>query len=261
MRLLLALLALLIALPALAALAPADLAAVDAAPPPGAALPLDRALTDERAQATTLRQVLAASPATLVLFVDYTCESTCGAALAIAAASLADPSLADLHAGLAVIGIDPKDDVDAAAAIKRGLLPDDSPLSGRARFLVGDAQAVAALLEAAGYRVRYDPDTDQFAHPAVTLVVDTEGHVGRALPSLSLGPGNLRLALVDTGRGAVGGLLDRIAVRCYAFDPATGLYTSRVTLLLRLAGAATLAGLAAVLILLARRRAPRTGAA
>ncbi|MCQ8783991.1 thioredoxin domain-containing protein [Mangrovibrevibacter kandeliae] len=239
-----------------ATLAPADLAAVALSPPPAAALPPATIVRTTAGQDLPLADVLRRHPANLVLFVDYTCNSVCGAALSIAASSLRTPEVADLDAGLVVIGLDPKDGPEAARAMADAALPPDPGLRRSIAFLSADPAAVATLTDAVGYRYAYDPQTDQFAHPSGVLATDGGGRVARVLSSLSLAPEPLRLALVDAGKGKVGTLLDQIVLRCYAFDPAAGVYTSRIWTIMQVLGTGfTLA--AGALILLLLRRSPR----
>ena len=62
------------------------------------------------------------------------------------------------------------------------------------------------------------------------------------LSPLGLDGGDLRLALVDAGEGAVGTFADRFRLLCYGYDPARGIYTARITLLLEIAAGADAAG-------------------
>jgi protein SCO1/2 len=60
------------------------------------------------------------------------------------------------------------------------------------------------------------------------------------LSPLALDGGDLRLALVDVGRGTVGNLADRIHLLCYGYDPTRGIYTERITTILNCTTGATL---------------------
>lgn len=248
---------LLLAAPASAALAPAALDTVALEPPPGAALPLDVPLEIGETR-ETVGVVLAARPAWLLVFADYTCAGVCGPALGIAASAFTSPDMRDLDAGLLVIGLDPKDGAADAARMRAETW--GSGTDPRAVFAHADAAGVAALTEAVGYRYRYDPETDQFAHPAAALALTHEGRAVRALGALSLLPATLRPALIEASEGHAGGLFERIALRCYSFDPARGVYTADIVFLLRALGTATLLALALGLILLTRRSAGKEAA-
>ena len=93
-------------------------------------------------------------------------------------------------------------------------------------MLTGKADAIRAETVAAGYHYVYDKSVDQFAHPAVAYVVTAKGRISRVLSGLGLDANDLRLALVDAGKGRVGTFADRIRLLCYCFDPATGIYSA-----------------------------------
>ena len=246
------LLALLLAcVPAEASLSPADLASIVVVPSANAHLPGDAQVFDEDGRSRTFGESVARHPVSIVLFVDYTCESVCGTALAIAASSLTDPSLADLDVGLIVIGIDPKDGIEEAKRQRRET-PNEAALGSRAVFLTADVASVERLTRSVGYAYRYDPERDQFAHPAAALFVDASGALARVASSLSLSAEPLRLSLIDVGKGRIGGLLDRIRLRCYAYDPVSGLYTSRIRGLLRFGATFTVLALGLGIALLVR---------
>jgi protein SCO1/2 len=225
-------------------------------PKADAQLPLDTAFVDEAGAPRSLRDALGGKPAVLV-FADYTCRTLCGPIVAFAAAGLAKTGLAPgRDYRLVVIGIDPKDSLADAARFKTSHVGKSGALPAASVMLSGTSEAVRAVTAAAGYRFTYDRAHDQFAHPAAAYVVTGEGHIARVLSGLGLSGSDLRLALVDAGKGKIGTLADQIHLLCYGFDPARGIYTASITRLLNIGGALTvlaiLTGIAG--LTLARRR-------
>lgn len=257
MRSILLALSLLFTSPAFAGLTERDLAGVSLSPPAGARIPPTLRFHDDAGRSLTVAEALADRPA-LLLPVDYTCRSICGPALSIVSRALAETGLmpgGDFH--LLVVGIDPKDDPESARAAVDARIADGT-VSRATRILAGDAASTRAFLDAIGYRAVYDAQADQFAHPAGALALTADGRVARALSSLGLQSADLRLALVEAGEGRIGGVLDRLTLRCYGYDALHGIYAPLVRRMLTAAGLATLLGLAAMLILfgrLGRRRA------
>jgi protein SCO1/2 len=247
-----ALIALALIRPALAGLAERDLAVVTLAPGPEARVPNSLVFRDLRNRMLTLGEALTGRPGVLVP-VDYTCRSICGPALSVVAAAL---SQTDLQAGrdyrLIVVGIDPKDDLDAARSLVQTRIGDDEILSSAA-VLTGEAPTIQALLTALGYRTAYDADNDQFAHPSGVVTLTPDGRVSRVLSALALDPQDLRLAIIDGGEGRVGGLTDRLMLLCYGFDAIHGIYTPAINRILQISGVTTLALLALGLAALHRR--------
>lgn len=232
-----------------------DLAGAVLAPPPGARVPLTLPVQDAAGRSLAFGAALGGRPA-LLIPVDYTCRTICGPALAIAADALAETGLrpgADYT--LITVGLDPKDSPADARALVEARIPDPA-LAGATVILTGGAGA-GALLEAVGYRAAYDAETDQFAHPAGALALTPDGRVARALSSLALNPRDLRLALVEAGEGRIGTLADHVTLLCSGFDPVHGVYTPLIRRLLTIAGALTVAALAAALVWLHRRVGPQ----
>jgi len=229
-----------------------DLAAVSLAPPPDAVIPLTLAFRDVQNRPVTLGQAIGRHP-TLLLFVDYTCRTICGPALAIASGALSQTGLQPARDfRLLVVGIDPKDSAQDALAMSRQI--SDASVEAATTLLRGDTASIATLTKAVGYRYKYDAAADQFAHPAGAVLITPEGRVAKVLSSLALNPRDLRLAFVDAGAGRIGTLGDRLTLLCYGFDAVHGVYTRSIRWLLRGLATVTVVGLFALLLLLRRHR-------
>lgn len=244
--------------PAAARLVQADLARVAVAPPPGARARLDLAFTDaDEERSTTLAEAAGGRPV-LLLPVDYSCGNVCDPMLSLSAAALQATGLAaGRDYAFVLVGLDPRDDAAAARRmLSETLGPAPSPT--RPQALVGSTDTVAALTGALGYGFVPDLDTDSIAHPAAAILLTPEGRVARVLSPLALNGRDLRLALIEAGEGRTGTLGDRLALLCYGFDAATGVYTPLVRRILAVAGAATVLGIALLVLLLARAGRVRT---
>ena len=224
-----------------AALTAAQLEAVAVTPLPGARAPGDLVLADEAGARRRLGDRIAGMPALLV-FADFTCRTLCGPTLALTAGALEQSRLqGGRDYRLLVVGLDPKDGAAEARAMKSAQVGD--PVGQATTFLMADEAAVRRLADAVGYRYVYDPDNDQFAHPAGVFVLAPDGRVTRVLSGLALNGDDLRLALVEAGAGRIGTIADQVRLICYGFDPATGIYTAAVGRWLMLASAVTVMAL------------------
>jgi protein SCO1/2 len=231
-------------------------------PRSGAALPLGLRFLDEDAQPRTLGDTLDGKPA-VVVFTDYTCRTLCGPILTFVSSGLEHSGLAaGADYRLIVIGLDSRDDLQAARDLKASRIGSGTPLAAATVMLNGEAPAIATAASALGYRYTYDAEHDQFAHPAAAFIVNPAGRVSRVLSALGLDGPDLRLALVEAGEGRVGSLGDRLRLLCYGFDAVHGIYTETITLWLELAAIATVSSMAvAVAAMNARlQRGARSGA-
>jgi len=231
---------------------------VSVAAVPGAQLPLALTLRDESGAVRTLAQTMDGRPAVLIL-ADYTCKTLCGPAVSITSSALAQTGLtpgSDYR--LIVIGLNPKDGAAEATAMKRAQIGSDGPLAAASVFLNADESTVNRIANALGYRYAYDAQNDQFAHPAAAFVLTAEGRVARTLSGLGLTAQDLRLVLVEAGKGSIGTFADQVRLLCYGFDPAAGVYTATVHRWLAISSVATVALLfgAIAFMLLGRRTVP-----
>ena len=234
-----------------ARLSRAELDRVAVAPEPGARAPLDLPVTRaEDGTATSLGAVLGGHPA-LLLPVDYTCANVCDPMIGLSGDALAATGLEARDRRLILIGLDPKDDA-ATARDRLAAIWGDRP--GRPEALVTNAPSIARLTAALGYRYAYDRDTDSFAHPAVALVLTGDGRLARVLSPLAMDRKVLRLALTEAGEGQVGSLSDRLTLLCYGYDATKGAYTPLIGRILTGLAAATVIGIAVLILVLIRLR-------
>ncbi|MTV11993.1 MULTISPECIES: SCO family protein [Bradyrhizobium] len=240
-----------------AALTSSQVDQVTLRPRTGDGLPLSLRLTDEFDATKPLKEWLGNVP-TVWIAADYTCKSLCGPMISIVSSALADTGLqAGSAYRLMVFGLDPRDTAADARAMKAAQVNPRANLVKQSVFLRAVPSDVSVLLAALGIGAAYDVEHDQFAHPVAAFVVTPEGRLSQVVSGIAIDPGNLRLALVDAGRGRIGTWSDQIHLLCYGFDPATGLYTLAVWRILAGASVITMVALIVLMALLIRRDASR----
>jgi protein SCO1 len=241
---------------ALAGLTEQQIGGVAALPASGTPIPLNLTFKNADGQDLALADAIAGRP-TLLLPVDYTCSQTCGPALSIAAGALSQTELsAGRDYSVIVVGIDAQDTIDDARRFTSGQIggPGVSVLNG-------SAESIQHLLSSISYRFQRDTANDAIAHPAVFLTLTADGRVSRVLSSLALQPADLRLALIEAGRGKIGGIAGRVRLLCYGFDAVHGIYTPQITMLLRVGGGVTIVVVACCVGFLAWRTRRRGASA
>jgi protein SCO1 len=224
----------------------------------GRHLPLNAQVRDEQGRLGPLAQYFGSRPVLLV-FAYYSCPMLCtqvvnGVATAVGVLSLEPARDFDV----VVISFDPHD-TPATAAEKKAIYLERYRRPGASEgshFLTADPPSIDQLTKAAGFRYVWDARTNQFAHPTGVIVVTPDGRLARYLFGIDYGPRDLRLALVEASAGRVGSAVDSLLLYCYHYDPMTGRYGLIVMRVLRVAGAATVLALAALIVVLKRRERP-----
>lgn len=227
----------------------------------GAQLPLDAALLDDGGRAVRLGDYFGRRPVVLAL-VYYRCPMLCslverGAAGAARALELAPGRDYDF----VFVSFDPEDTPERAAAKKRETVAAYGHPGAAAgfHFLTGAAAAVAPIADAVGFRWTRDPVTGEFAHAAGLVVATADGRVSRYLYGAEFAPRDLKLALVESSAGKIGGPVEKMMLYCFRYDAGLGRYTAVSLLALRVAAALTLVAVAAYFVLAARRARRRDG--
>jgi protein SCO1 len=208
-----------------------------------APLPLDTPVRDEAGRERRLGDYFGKRPVVLA-FVYYNCPMLCTQVLNGLVGALNVMSL-DAGADFDVVAIsfDARETAAMAAAKKDAYLTRyKHPNAAEGwHFLTADAPAIARLTHAAGFRFRYDPARDQFAHASAVMVATPEGRLARYFYGIEYPPRDLRLGLVEASSGKIGTPVDQVLLYCFHYDPTAGKYGFVILRGIRIAGLATLA--------------------
>jgi len=200
----------------------------------GAALPLALPFVDENRRPVCLGDYFRDGKPVVLVLAYFRCPMLCDLVLRGVVDSLARQHLAlgrDYRA--LTVSIDPKDTPAGASLKQHGLLQALGDLDAAASwpFLTGAEPSIAPLAARLGFEYAYDPKSDQYAHPAVAFVLTPDGRISRYLYGVKFRPLDVRLALNEAARGRIGGIVDRVLLACFHYDPATrryGLYVRGV---------------------------------
>ncbi len=127
------------------------------------------------------------------------------------------------------------------------------PSSGDWMFLTGDAENIAKLTGAVGFK--FLEDGDEFAHPSAIMVLTPDGKISRYLEGIQYEPLDFRLSLVEAAKGQIGtsGILNKVVLFCYEFDPIGKRYALKALNVVKAGGVITLLALCGVLTYFWRR--------
>ncbi len=229
----------------------------------GSSVDLNLKFRDEAGQLVSLRSVVDGRKPTLLFLVYYSCPSLCNFFLNGAMEVMKKVSLSPGNDyNILTVSIDPRETPELAAKKRQSYLQAFGRKGAEAgwRFWVGDVTStkvpknmqissaakvgetltsVRALADQVGFRYRYDPKDDQYAHAAGMMVLTPDGKISRYLYGISFQPRDLRLALVEAADRRIGNAIDRLLLFCYHYDPKSRTYAIFISNFMRAASAAT----------------------
>jgi len=219
-------------------------------------IPLGLTFKDENGKSVELRQYFGSKPVILSL-VYYDCPMLCTQVLNGLERSMKELSL-NLGQDFTVVtvSIDPSERPILALA-KQQLYTGLYGRSGAAQgwhFLTGEESQIKQLAAAVGFRYAYDPDSKQFAHASVIMLLTPEGRISRYFYGITYPSRDLRLGLIDASQGKIGSrVVDAVLLFCYHYDPATGKYGLVISHVIQIAGGVTVLAIAGLIFVLGRR--------
>ena len=111
-------------------------------------------------------------------------------------------------------------------------------------FLTGDKDSITNVLDDIGYKIKYIPKQDEYAHPSGLVILKPNGEVSRYLNGMSFLPFDLKMSIIEAKTNQKVSLLEKGLLFCYSFDPDANSYTIRVLNLMKVAGIMTVIRLA-----------------
>jgi protein SCO1 len=225
----------------------------------GEQIPLDLAFKDETGKDVRLGDYFGKRPVVLGL-VYFRCPMLCTLSLNGLAGALEVLSFVPgQEFEVVTVSFDPHEGPVLAAAKKKAYMSRYTRpgAAGGWHFLTGEQGAIDRLTRAVGFRYVWDERTKQFAHPAGILVATPAGRISHYLFGVEYSPKDLRLALVASGRGQIGNVVDQVLLLCYRYDPLTGRYSAQIMGIVRLGGLVTVLALGGFILSTTMRRRGR----
>lgn len=225
-------------------------------------LPLDLTFTDHDGRTVRLGDYFDGRRPVLLTLNYYKCPMLCGLMLNGLLDALRELEwTAGQQFQVVTLSFDPLETTPLARVKRNAYLSEYGrpAAAGGWHFLTGRKPAIDALLEAAGYRIRWDEKTQQWSHAAALILCTPDGRISRYLYGVLFEPRTLRLSLVEASEGRIGSTVDRILLFCYHYQD--GEYTLAALNLVRAGGLLSLAAVGGLLGYLWRREARRRAAA
>jgi len=223
---------------------------------PGAAVPAGLSFRDVDGAQVHWSSLIDRSAPTVLVLAYFRCALLCDQVIASLSRSLPAARVAtgqDYRA--VVVSFDPRDTPGDAVEKERTVLG-TLPAFERARwrFAVDDDGSAAQLAAAVGFRYRFDRASDQYAHPAVAILLSPSGRISRYLYGAAFAPEVLAPALRDAAGGRARASVERILLTCFHYVPSLRAHAAAVAWVLRGGTSALFIALAGTLVILVRRQ-------
>ncbi len=140
------------------------------------------------------------------------------------------------------ISFDPKETPDLAAKKKETYMK----LYGRAgiesswHFLTGDEANIKAFTESIGFKYHWNEKANDWAHASTAIVVSPKGVITRYLPGIIFEPKDIKLAVIEGGKGQVGTFVDQLVLYCFHYNPTQSKYTLAAFNIMKVGGGLTI---------------------
>jgi protein SCO1 len=222
----------------------------------GSAIPTSVVLRDQNGAEVTVGKYLRDGKPAILLLAYFECPMLCS--LVINGLLHGMQQMTSLTAGrdfrVIVVSFDARDTVEKGRDKRASYLGAyGRPVEGDGwDFAIGAPSEVKRLADAVGFHYRWDEKTGQFAHAAGAFVLTPDGKLSRTLYGIAFSGKDLNLALREAGNGKIGGIVDRVLLFCFHYDPLAGSYTLAARRLMMVAGVITVMGLTVLLLRLRR---------
>ncbi len=140
------------------------------------------------------------------------------------------------------VSIDAKESTERIRATKAKfieMLPQQPGAEDAWHFCTARESVIKRLADSLGFRYTYDAKTGQYFHPAMLAFVSPEGIISRYSLDVSFPPEQIKLALLDAGKGTIGTPVDQFIMWCFSYDAERGSYVLVAWRLMRTGAAIT----------------------
>lgn len=204
-------------------------------------LPLETRFQDHTGRDVSLGDLWDPSRPALLHFVSYSCATVCDLTLNSIGTTLGQQQwTVGQEYDVYTISMNPRDTAHDAADARGRVLGRYARVDAERgwHFLVGDEQSIAALATAVGYRFRWDPASQQYAHPAVLMVTRAGSTVrlSRYLRGIEYTSNDVRLSLAEAADGGTLSPVDSALLYCFRFDAHEGRYVIVAWRVMRIGG-------------------------
>ncbi|MEI8256414.1 MAG: SCO family protein, partial [Deltaproteobacteria bacterium] len=103
-----------------------------------------------------------------------------------------------------------------------------------------DEAQIRRVASVAGFGYHYDARQNQYAHPAVIMMLTPDGRLARYLYGIEFNANDVRIGLLEASHGRSISTVERLILFCYHYDPQGRRYVVVALQVMKLGGIATI---------------------
>lgn len=228
----------------------------------GGSVPAELAFRDQHGRAVRLGDLIDGQKPVVLVLAYVRCEALCSLVLRGVADAVRASEL-DLARDYLVVtvSIDPRETAKDSAGLRAALVDLAGKRGGSAgwHYLTGDEPAIRALADAVGFRYQWDQRTEQYAHPAVATVLDSDGRISQYLYGIRFTGEQFDAALTAAAQGRTETSLGEARpLSCFRFDPALRAHWTAVARYFAIGGVVLIVLVGGGIVFLARKERRRS---
>lgn len=218
-------------------------------------VPMDATFRDEAGKTVQIGSYMKGKPVILVS-VFFKCTMLCSEMLKETVRATKDLKFsAGQEFNVVALSIDERETPKIAAEAKAEYMKEyNRPGAEKSwHFLTGKEADIRRVTDSIGFHYKYDPKSDQFAHPNGIVVLTPHGKVARYFYGITYPPRDLKFGLMEASVDKIGSPVDQLLLMCFHYDPVTGKYGVLIMNVLRLVSAALVIFIIAGIAMAVRR--------
>lgn len=200
---------------------------------------LDLKFTDENGKKVTLRKYADGTQPVIFTIIYYMCPNLCQLHLNGLVKSIHELKIKGDFQFVA-LSMDHTEKPSLAKKKMNSFLRSyELPEQKNWHFLTGAKSNIKKVSKNVGFNFKWNKEQKQYAHLPVAYILTPKGQISRYLYGIEMDEKTLRLSLTEASNGRVGGIMERILLFCFQFDPRKNRYTLYAYNLMQAAGIVT----------------------
>ena len=192
---------------------------------------------DEKGARVTLADYFHSSKPVVLALAYYECPNLCTLVInGLTDAIKENPWVPGKDYEVITVSIDPKEDSALATEKKAAHMEalGRPEVAAGWHFLTGEESQIRALADQVGFGYRWVEAEKQYAHGAGVFLLTDKGVLSRVLYGIQYRAQDFKLGLLEASSGKVGGVVDRLMLFCFHYDPTLRKYSVAVTQIMKL---------------------------